>query len=237
MRGGHHRDSSFECDISLPVVSRAPNRFLGTRDLPYLKLGIQDLKAKSGRVSGLKLCAGGGMPKLTLGITGLDEILGRITGFKTPYWGSSVSMVGLWTDRHSRETRLPKKGLLLIILLYRTDVLILATHLHNLLFIFNRLTANSIPLWHEIFRGLYFCRLAIFCVLRELIVAIRTDWFLLLGINFRDFQNPVPSIDNIFVFIEYVQQKYIFSSNKPVFQLWLTRDDFLVLYFCVANLG
>ena len=84
MRGGHHQDSSFECDISLPVVSRAPNRFLGTRDLPYLKLGIQDLKAKSGRVSGLKLCAGGGMPKLTLGITGLDEILGRITGFKNP---------------------------------------------------------------------------------------------------------------------------------------------------------
>ena len=145
-------------------------------------------------------------------------------------------MVGLWTDRHSRETRLPKKGLLLIILLYRTDVLILATHLHNLLFIFNRLTANSIPLWHEIFRGVYFCRLAIFCVLRELIVAIWTDWFLLLGINFRDFQNRVPSIDNIFVFIEYVQQKYIFSSNKPVFQLWLNRDDFLVLYFCVANL-
>ena len=84
MRGGHHQDSSFECEISLPVVSRAPNRFLGTRDLPYLRLGIQDLKAKSGRVSGLKLCAGGGMPKLTLGITGLDEILGRITGFKNP---------------------------------------------------------------------------------------------------------------------------------------------------------
>ena len=49
-------------------------------------------------------------------------------------------------------------------------------------------------MWLEIFRGVYFCRLAIFCVLRELIVAIRTDWFLLLGINFRDFQNPVPSI-------------------------------------------
>ena len=84
MRGGHHQDSSFECDISLPVVSRVPNRFLGTRDLPYLNLGIQDLKAKSGRVSGLKLCAGGGMPKITLGITGLYEILGRITGFKNP---------------------------------------------------------------------------------------------------------------------------------------------------------
>ena len=73
MRGGHHQDSSFECDISVPVVSRAPNTFLGTRDLPYLKLGrsIQDLKAKSGRVSGLKVCARGGVPKITIGITGL----------------------------------------------------------------------------------------------------------------------------------------------------------------------
>ena len=95
MRGDHHQDSSFECDISLPVVSRVPNRFLGTRDLPYLNLGIQDLKAKSGRVSGLKLCAGGGMPKLTLGITGLDEILGWDYGIEEPYWGSSFSMVGL----------------------------------------------------------------------------------------------------------------------------------------------
>ena len=77
MRGGHHQNSSFECEISLPVVSRAPNRFLGTRDLPYFKLGIQDLKAKSGRVSGLKVCAGGGMPKKTPKITGLYEILGR----------------------------------------------------------------------------------------------------------------------------------------------------------------
>ena len=54
MRGGHHQDSSFECDISLPVVSRAPNRFLGTRDLPYLKLGIQDLKANRGEFRDLK---------------------------------------------------------------------------------------------------------------------------------------------------------------------------------------
>ena len=41
-------------------VSRDPG-------FPYLKLGIRDLKAKSGRVSGLK-CVGGGMPKITLGI-------------------------------------------------------------------------------------------------------------------------------------------------------------------------
>ena len=41
---------------------------------------------------------------------------------------------------------------------------------------------------HEISAGVYFCSLAIFCVLRELIFAIRTDWFFLLGINFCDFQ-------------------------------------------------
>ena len=67
--------------------------------------------------------------------------------------------------------------------------------------------------------GSLFFGLAILCVLRERIFAIRTDWFFLLGINICDFQKvpmPVPSIDNIFVFIEYVQQKYIFSNNKPV---------------------
>ena len=46
--------------------------------------------------------------------------------------------------------------------------------------------------WHEIFAGIYFCGLAIFCFLRELIFAIRTDWFLLLGINFWVF-SKVPS--------------------------------------------
>ena len=63
---------------------RVTNRFFGIRDFPYLKLGIRDLKAKSGRDSGLKVYARGGMPKITLGITGLHEILGRITGLKNP---------------------------------------------------------------------------------------------------------------------------------------------------------
>ena len=35
---------------------RVLHRFFGTRDFPYLKLGIRDFKAKSGRVSGLKVC-------------------------------------------------------------------------------------------------------------------------------------------------------------------------------------
>ena len=49
-----------------------------------------------------------------------------------------------------------------------------------------------ITVWYEIFAGVYFYGLAIFCVLRELIFPIRRDWFFLLGINFCDFQE-VPS--------------------------------------------
>ena len=61
------------------------------RDFPYLNLGIRDLKAKSGRVLGLKVCLGGGMPKIILRITGLHEILGRDYGIEEPYWGPSSS--------------------------------------------------------------------------------------------------------------------------------------------------
>ena len=58
---------------------------------------------------------------------------------------------------------------------------------------------------HEIFAGVYFCGLAIFCVSRELIFAIRTDWFFLLEFIFASFRKYlVHSIYNIFVFIEYL---------------------------------
>ena len=52
-------------------------------------LGIRDLKAKSGRDWGLKVCAEGGMPKITLEVTGLHEILGRDYGSEEHYWGPS----------------------------------------------------------------------------------------------------------------------------------------------------
>ena len=52
----------------------------------------------------------------------------------------------------------------------------------------------------------YICGLAIFCVLRELIYAIKTDRFFLLGLIFAILRKyPAPSIDNISVFIEYLQ--------------------------------
>ena len=53
-------------------------------------------------------------------------------------------------------------------------------------------TLHIHTVWHENLAGVYFCGLASFCVLRDLIFAVRTDWFFLLGINFCDFQK-VPS--------------------------------------------
>ena len=70
--------------FQLPTT-RVPNRFSWIRDFPSLKLGIRNFKAKSGRDSGLKVCAGGGMPKIALGITGLLEILDRDYGIEEPY--------------------------------------------------------------------------------------------------------------------------------------------------------
>ena len=61
---------------------RVLNRFYGIRDFPYLKLGIRDLRAKSRRDSGLKLCGRVRMPEMTLGITGLHEILSRDYGIE-----------------------------------------------------------------------------------------------------------------------------------------------------------
>ena len=52
-----------------------------------MRLGIRDFTAKSGRDSGLKVCARGGMTKITLGITGLLEISGRDYEIEKPYWG------------------------------------------------------------------------------------------------------------------------------------------------------
>ena len=65
---------------------------------------------------------------------------------------------------------------------------------------------SFLPCGTKFLREFIFADWRFFCVLRELVFAIRTDWFFLLRINFHVFQEaPVPSIDNIFVFIEYVQ--------------------------------
>ena len=70
-------------------------------------------------------------------------------------------------------------------------------------------------MWYEIFAAVYFCGVVIFGLWRELIFMLFGQigfscWELIFAI-FR--KNPVPSIDDIFVFIEYIQEKYIFSNN------------------------
>ena len=59
-------------------LKRVPNRFFGIQDFPYLNLWIRD--------SGLKVRAGGAMPKITLGITGLHKILEPYHRTEEPYW-------------------------------------------------------------------------------------------------------------------------------------------------------
>ena len=83
------RDAGLSWKRSRKAGLKVPSRFFGIRDFPYLKLGIRDCKAKSGRDSGLKVCARVRMPEITLGITGLHEILGRDYRIKEPYCGPS----------------------------------------------------------------------------------------------------------------------------------------------------
>ena len=82
--------------------------------------------------------------------------------------------------------------------------------------------------------GVYFCRLVILCVLRELIFAIRTDWFLLLGIDFCAFQKFPDKSLIIFPFFFLICAMEIHISNnttectpyvKPVIVLFLNERD------------
>ena len=66
--------------------------------------------------------------------------------------------------------------------------------------------AKDDTMWHEIFAGVYFCGLATFCVLWELIFRLGQIGFSCWELIFAIFRkNPVPSIDNVFIFIEYVK--------------------------------
>ena len=91
------------CEAAARPLLTVPNRFSGIWDFPYLKLGIRDLKAKSGRDSALKVRAGGGMPKITLGITGLRGISGWDYGIEEHYWGPS-----LYWAHYYRLNKLPE---------------------------------------------------------------------------------------------------------------------------------
>ena len=70
---------------------RILNIFFGIRDFPHSKLGILDFKAKSERDLGLKVCAGGGMPKITLGITGAKNPIGDTLRMKACFLRVSIT--------------------------------------------------------------------------------------------------------------------------------------------------
>ena len=82
--------------------------------------------------------------------------------------------------------------------------------------------------WHEIFAGVYFCGLTIFCVLQELIFAIRTGWFFLLGINFCDFRKyPVASIYNIEIM--NIWKSYMWTAEWRV--IWKKINIMIIIIF------
>ena len=74
---------------------RVPKRFFGILDFPYLKLGIQDFKAKRRTKFGFEIMRWMWVAKntLTIGITGLNEILGRDYGNEELYWETSIIFV------------------------------------------------------------------------------------------------------------------------------------------------
>ena len=63
--------------VNNPDLPRVRNKCFRIRDLPYLKTGIRNFKARWRRNLGLKVWMGCGMPKIAIGSTGLSENLGR----------------------------------------------------------------------------------------------------------------------------------------------------------------
>ena len=63
---------------------RVINRFFGIRDFPYLKLGIRDFKAKSGKIRDWKYARELKDPKKSSGLRNCKKFLVGITGLKNP---------------------------------------------------------------------------------------------------------------------------------------------------------
>ena len=74
-----------------------------------------------------------------------------------------------------------------------------------------------IPCATKLLRAFIFiCGLAMFfCILRELIFAIRTDWFFLLGINFCVFQKVPDKSLIILSFLDWVRAKPEYIQTIP----------------------
>ena len=79
----------------------------------------------------------------------------------------------------------------------------------------------AFTMWHKIFVGVYFCRLAILCILgQQISFVIRTDWFCLLEINFCNFQKVPDKSTIIFSFLLRACNEIINTSN-----------DYLLLHY------
>ena len=86
-------------------------RFLGIQNFPYLKLGIRDFKEKSGRGSGFKVSAGGGIPKITLAaeLRKCTKFRVGITGLKNPIGNPHVRLLVNLLFRLSKKWINPQK--------------------------------------------------------------------------------------------------------------------------------
>ena len=78
-----------------------PNWLFWLWDLPYLKAGIQDLKA-TWWDSGSKVCWGCRMPKIAIWIMGLRENLGGDYRINETLWGEGDCTMNLWECLHGR---------------------------------------------------------------------------------------------------------------------------------------
>ena len=72
--------SSLHCSLYMRVLSR----FFGTRNFPYLKLGIRDLKAKSGKIRDWKYGRELECPKEPSGLRDYTKFWVGNTGLKNP---------------------------------------------------------------------------------------------------------------------------------------------------------
>ena len=95
-------------------------------------------------------------------------------GIRAPSaWGC-----GAVTSLTEKFTQSPNAWLL------KSDANALKSKVENKIVHNSHILWNCYAVWHEIFAGVYFCKSAIFFILRELIFAIVEDLFFLLGTNF-----------------------------------------------------
>ena len=78
-----HASCVTDC-TNISSTTRVPSRFNGIRDFHYLKLGIRDFKAKSGKIRDWKYACQLECPKYLSGLRDCTKLLVGITGLKNP---------------------------------------------------------------------------------------------------------------------------------------------------------